>query len=142
MHTLDKLTKGQRRRRNARLKREESRWFRETIGPLPSYLSAGHVAPNIFPRDPSQLTPEERAPSHVVDWSEEPTINDDIMSALRQRSAQSRRRELLTVIGELKLKHCKYWGQRSRAKLIASLETENGNPISVRTVQRYFKLVP
>lgn len=127
-----------------RIRREKARWFNKTIGAIPASLASAFdgIPGNIVPLDPSQLTPEERAPAHVVKYGEVPIFNDAALENIRAKSSNDKRNERDHQIATLKLKYREIWGKRSEAKRIAALETEDGNPLSERTVQRYFKLSP
>lgn len=126
-------------------RRETARWFDSTIGPIPAELAAAFddLPTNIEPSTVDQLTPEERAPSYLVDYSDEvPTFKNEVLEGVRSESAAARRDTRDDTIADLKSRYRDLWGKRGAAKIIASLETERGIKTYVRTIQRYFKLSP
>lgn len=145
MPSTVKLSKPQRRRRNKKARRETDRWFDNTIGPIPAEIAAAFddLPINIEPSAVDQLTPEERAPSYMVDYSDEvPTFKKEVLAGVRSESAGARRDTRDDTIADLKSRYRNLWGKRGGAKIIASLETERGIKTYVRTIQRYIKLSP
>lgn len=145
MASTPKLTKPQRRRRNKKARRDTDRWFDNTLGPIPAKIAAtfDDLPTNIEPSAADQLTPEERAPSYLVDYGEEvPTLKNEVLNGMRSESAVARRDTRDDTIADLKRRYRDSWGRRGAAKKIASLENERGVEINVRTIQRYFKLSP
>jgi hypothetical protein len=136
------LTKSQRRRENERLQREAEQLFEEIMGSpsaaVVDFLNT--VEPNILPGPAGQQQAWERAPAHTVIHDESPGLNTRVLANMSDLASESRTAESKLRISELRLKYPADWGQRGRAKKIAMLETEQGNPLSERTVQNYFKM--
>ncbi len=74
----------------------------------------------------------------MVERDECPALDRNKQARLAALGTASRQREIDELIAELRLKHFD-WGQRGSARKIAKKETSDGNPISTRTLQRYFK---
>jgi len=98
------------------------------------------VEPNVHPIPAAQQQAWERAPAHTVMHDECPGLNTGVMTEMSGSAGEDRTSERDLRAGELKLKYPEDWGRRGRPKAIASLENAAGNPITERTVQRYFKL--
>lgn len=135
------LTKSQRRRARERQQKELARHWQETMGPAPELPRDLEMllGRNIPDQPPEPIDPWERAPSHMVDYDEQPSLNKEALNQMSESAAARRTRERLAQIAELKAKYPKLWGMRGAAKTIASLETDDENPLSERTVQKYFK---
>jgi hypothetical protein len=136
------LTKSQRRRENERLRRQGKKDFEENMGPMPEHVIRflSTVEPNIHAMPAGQQQSWERAPAHTVDYDENPEVNTEVLARMSKSAGDSRTAERNLRISELKLKYLADWNQRGVAKKIASLETEQGNPLSERTVQNYVKM--
>ncbi|MBR0671725.1 hypothetical protein [Neoroseomonas soli] len=81
----------------------------------------------------------ERAPSYLVQAGECPCLDAHALQELTQASGRARAQERTVRIAELKAKYPDFWGKRGTAKVIASLETADGNPLMERTVRKYFR---
>jgi hypothetical protein len=91
--------------------------------------------------DPSEKqAPWERAPSHVVEYDECIDLNRALLAGMSKKAGEARTEERVQRISDLRLKYQHRWGKRGAAKQIASFETEAGNPLSERTIQKYFRL--
>lgn len=136
------LTKSQRRRENERLRRESEQLFEENMGPIPEHIIRfmSAIDPNNHPVPAEQRQPWERAPAHTVVHDEYPGLNTEVLAEMSKSAGDNRTAERNLRISELKLKYLADWNQRGVAKKIASLETEQGNPLSERTVQNYVKM--
>lgn len=131
------------RARSQRIRRARARWFREKVGPLPQWIitTFADVPGNIEPLDPKQLTPEERAPRHVVELGEEPSFNDAAFNSVRAKRAENRKIDRDYQITVLAMKYPDRWGKRGQAKTIAFDEANEGtSSLTARTIQRYFKI--
>jgi hypothetical protein len=141
-----KLTKSQRRRANERRRKESALRWQQEMGPPPAPTKGiAGLGSNLdgFDLPPHQREPWEKAPAHLVDKTcEQPSLKDDALKHMSRRAGDSRTQKRFLEISELKLKYQGSWGKRSGAKVIASFESEHGNPISERTLQKYFKLAP
>jgi hypothetical protein len=136
------LTKGKRRRANQRRRKQLDALWEETMGPMPEDLKqymASHEG-NI-PKTPVQQDAFERAPSHMVEYDESSVgLNSEKLADLSAKASRSRTIERDKRISDLRLQYQKHWSKRGGAGRIARSETKAGNPISERTVQRYFHL--
>ena len=133
------LTKSQHRRANQRRRKQSGKPF-DDMGPAPALtLELAISLGNNLDR-PSDSAPWEKAPAHVVDYDECPSVKTDELKRISARASNSRTRERNVRIGELKLKYQRLWGKRGAAKVIAQRETDDENPLSERTVQGYFKI--
>lgn len=139
MSASTELTKGQRRRRNERLRREQQRWWDDKMGTLPRHLANAWGERNTRPEEFGNGASWERAPEHMVDYDECPSLNDGALRKLSKAAGAARACERNVQIAELKAKYPDKWDKRGGAKWIASQETEDGNPISERTVRGYFR---
>src|SRR5664280_2480982 len=110
------------------------------MGPAPSLAPelATSLGNNID--RPSDSASWEKAPAHMVDYDECPSLKTDELKRITGLAAVDRSDERDAQASALKLKYPDLWNKRSGAKIIASLETEEGNPLSERTVQRLFKI--
>jgi hypothetical protein len=135
-------TKSQRRRDNERRRKAADRLIEEIMGPMPEHIKRfASIGGNL--KDPTpidQLEAWQRAPLHVVEYDECPDLDRAVLARMSESASESRTQERLLQARELKAKYRHLWGKRGTPKIIASLETEEGNPLSERTVQRYFKL--
>lgn len=138
MAEVETLTKGQRRRRNERWKREQQDWWDKTMGPMPDHLIGWPDGERNIPQNPPTEA-WERAPSHMVEHDECPSLDAGALRQLSQASASARGNERAIRIAELKARYPDIWGKRGAAKVIASLETEGGSPLDERTVRKYFR---
>jgi hypothetical protein len=137
------LTKSQRRRANQRRQKQATKLFEETMGPMPEHIKQWFASGegNLLPIPPEQLEPFERAPSHMVEQDEWYVgLNREKLAELSAQAGASRTDERDQRCGELRLQYPKHWCKRGGAGRIARAETKAGNPISERTVKRYFDL--
>lgn len=140
-HEMDRpLTRSARRRKNERIKKAAIEALEKGLGPKPAYIIEWEekIGPNIADIDERQLSPAERAPPHMVDNDEHPSINAQNVKALSNSASEARQERKNSDIDFLQKVYSNYWGKRGRAKAIASLETQAGRPISERTIRDYF----
>jgi hypothetical protein len=139
------LTKSQRRRANERNRKKVAKLYSPPSGQIAMaddpkrFLEANS---NLLPRDPEDIEPFERAPPHTLEFSEDFIgVSSEKVRGLARTAGARRTAEREQQISDLKARYPQWWGRRSGAKNIASLEAEAGNgPFSERTIQKYFKM--
>lgn len=143
---VKKPTKGRRRRANERVRKAAQEFWNTQVGETPEYIRRGqselgfNLDPLIEPDD--EFARMTRAPSHRIvvdnvtgDWYWNETTTKKLTDAGNAGNGKNR----ADAIKELQGKYPELWDKRGKAKVIASIETEEGNPITERTIQTYFR---
>ena len=139
-----RLTKSQRRRANEKRRKQASAQFDQQMGPVPTHIDQyfTSIAENTncpIPRE--QREPWELAPAHMVDFCETPTVNDLKLKRLSATAGKFRTSERDVRIGAMRANSPDLWCIRGKAHLIAARHAkEDGEMISVRTIQDYIKI--
>ncbi len=136
------LTKSQRRRENERRRILAAKPFQEEIGARSARTAelVAALGSNLAATPLEQLEPWEKAPAHLVDYDEQPSLKVEELNRMSRLASEKKRDERDVAIGELKLRYRNLWGKRGAARIIAQRETRDENPLSERTVQNYFKI--
>lgn len=138
---VKKLTKGQRRRRNEQQRKDQAASWQRTMGQNPDHKrnafrdiesNVGRVAHD----------PWERAPDHVVDKVECPSLNQATLRSMAQRAGEERSLARSDRIAEMERLYPDLFGARGKAKEVADRwNRDSDDSLSVRTVQEYFRAV-
>jgi hypothetical protein len=137
------LTKSQRRRRNEKMRKQQQKLLDEIFEFRPQVAPErrAYFLDNSNTRPFEEQAAFERAPAHVVEYGEDYIgLDNAVLRRMTNAATEKRIEEKLLRVRELKAKYPELWGKRGTPKIIASHETDEGNPLSERTVQGYFKL--
>jgi hypothetical protein len=109
------------------------------LGPKPDY--AKNSTSKIKPIT-DELQPWHKAPRHMVDYDvddmwDAPTIETAKHREMTDAASEARGEKRANRSRMLKLRYPDDWSRRGGSKRIASLESEAGRPITVKSVQRY-----
>lgn len=108
-------------------------------GPVPDYVKeyrSKHGNLDVLDA-PAAL---ERAPIHMIEISEFYVgLNEEKIAELSALAGNARSEERDQRMNELRAKHADVWGKRGGPRKIVQRESRGRNPISLRTVQKYFK---
>src|SRR5271163_1766349 len=108
-----KLTKSQRRRANERRRKQADRLFHDTVGPMPEYPKELLTALGSNLESPLARESWEKAPAHLVDYDEHPSLKDDELVRMSRLASNSRTQKRSAQISKLKLKYPDQWGKPS-----------------------------
>lgn len=140
---MDTLKKSQRRRRNQRRRDALNAEFASKIGAFDEYLTwaAGELGSNI---DLSAMDacaePWERAPLHVLQRDECPSVDPQTMTDLSRAAASERSLDRAERVRTLRALCTDIWGKRGASRFAKErYRKETGETISIRTVQQYMK---
>lgn len=124
------------RARHAR-KQQEAHWLSQ-MGPLPDHILRFFA--QVEPNTDRRIDRWERAPAHIID-PELGCIDPEKQAELSRHAAHRRTEEAVLRRAELQRDYQHIWGRRGEASTVADEynEVHPDQPISVRTVQRYFR---
>ena len=133
-------TKSARRRANERKRKAAAANFAAELGPVPDHIR--QAAKDLCDNTSQDLRQEpfERAPAHMVDYDEYPTINKSALREISKAAADERSLSRAETKSELKRLYADIWGTRGSPKLISKMHEEAGQgKISERTIRQYMQ---
>jgi hypothetical protein len=135
------LTKGQRRRANERRRKKAAEHFL-AAGPMPAYTAEflRYIKSKSNLDRPLEKEPWMKAPAHMVEYDEWPSLKKSEVGRLSRAGCEGQVGKRDDQISDMKFQYSRYWGKRGGAKKIAERERASGNPISERTILRYFRV--
>ncbi|MGV3554236.1 MAG: hypothetical protein ACO1OD_03165 [Croceibacterium sp.] len=140
MKSRDKPSKSRRRRRNEKRRHLMVEDFEQRVGPMPDYLVDFAGTLGATPKIGAQEA-FERAPAHLVDCTDLPAVKSEVLQEMSRIAAERRTLDMNERIDEMQ-RHCPEFGKRGKARRVAEAWNREcpEDPVSIRTVQKYFKL--
>lgn len=127
----------ERRRRDRHARKLQDALWLKSMGPIPEHVR--RFFSEVEPNTDRHVARWERAPAHIID-PELGCIDKEKQAELSRQAASRRSDEAVMRRAELQRDNRNIWGQRGQASTVANEYNEMNpdQPISVRTIQRYF----